>query len=168
MKKILLFICLLALPHSAIAQVSFGGDDPIDVKAERAAYKGPKTTLSGDVDVRQGTSRIVSDEMDLFRQKIKDDSERGFKYGNVNRIVAKGNFRYITPENSVKGNRGVYERNKDIITVTGDVTFTQKNGNSASGEELEYDLKTNRAKFKSKCSGQECDQGDRVKITIGD
>ena len=158
----------LLMSAPAMAQVSFGGDEPIDVIAERAAYKGPKTTLSGDVDVRQGTSRILADEMDLFRQKVKDDSERGFSYGNVNLIVAKGDFKYITPENNVKGNKGVYERNKNIITVTGNVTFTQNNGNSASGEELEYDLTTNRAKFESKCSGQDCDQADRVNITIGE
>lgn len=161
---ILLTACL-AMP--AQAQVSFGGDDPIDVKAETAAYKGPKTVLTGDVEVQQGTSQIYSQRMDLFRQKIPEDNEAGFSYGNINRIVAVGNFKYVTPENSVKGNRGVYERDKNIITVTGNVIFTQRNGNSATGDKLTYDLKTNRARFASTCSGQECDNSDRVEINIG-
>jgi len=168
MKTAMICIGLVFMSTSASAQVSFGGDEPIDVKAERAAYKGPKTTLTGDVDVQQGTSRIIANEMDLFRQKIKDDSEDGFRYGNVNLIVAKGNFRYITPDNSVRGDKGVYERDKNIITVTGNVTFKQDNGNTASGDELVYDLKTNRAKFASKCTGPDCEQKDRVTIKIGE
>lgn len=157
----------VAITTPAAAQVSFGGDDPIDVKAERAAYKGPKTILTGDVEVIQGTSQIHSERMDLFRQKTSKDSEGEFSYGNINRIVAVGDFKYITPENSVKGNRGVYERDKNIITVTGNVVFTQKNGNSATGDKLTYDLTTNRARFASTCSGQECDNSDRVEIKIG-
>jgi lipopolysaccharide export system protein LptA len=157
----------IAIATPASAQVSFGGDDPIDVKAERAAYKGPKTILTGDVQVLQGTSQIHSQRMDLFREKISKDNETDFSYGNINRIVAVGDFKYITPENSVKGNRGVYERDKNIITVTGNVVFTQKNGNSATGDKLTYDLTTNRARFASTCSGQECDNSDRVEIKIG-
>jgi len=163
--KIIAIATLMSFP--AHAQVSFGGDDPIDVKAERAAYKGPKTVLTGDVEVLQGTSQIHSQRMDLFRQKVPQDNEAGFSYGNINRIVAVGNFKYITPENNVRGNRGVYERDKNIITVTGDVVFTQKNGNTAMGDKLTYDLTTNRARFASTCTGQDCENSDRVEINIG-
>ena len=167
MKTLSILLLSVALAAPASAQVSFGGDDPIDVKAERAAYKGAKTILTGDVQVVQGTSQIHSQRMDLFRQKIQKENDVDFSYGNINRIVAIGDFKYITPENSVKGNRGVYERNKNIITVTGNVVFSQKNGNSATGDKLTYDLTTNRARFASMCSGQECDNSDRVEIKIG-
>ena len=161
----LVLASFIAMP--AAAQVSFGGSEPIDVKAERAAYKGPKTVLTGDVEVKQGTSQISSQRMDLYREKITQDNEAGFTYGNINRIVAEGKFKYATPENNVKGNRGVYERDKNIITVSGNVVFTQKNGNSATGDRLTYDLKTNRARFASTCTGQACSNSDRVEIKIG-
>ncbi|RZV43784.1 MAG: hypothetical protein EX271_03185 [Acidimicrobiales bacterium] len=167
MRNLVVIFAVLNLTVTAHAQVSFGGDEPIDVKAEKASYKGPKTILTGDVEVQQGTSQIFSQRMDLFRQKIANESEEGFRYGNINRIVAVGDFKYVTPENSVKGNRGVYERDKNIITVIGNVVFTQKNGNSATGDRLTYDLTTNRARFASTCTGQDCDNSDRVEIKIG-
>lgn len=167
MKILVSLVVVLMIAPPAMAQVSFGGDKPIEVKAERAAYKGPMTVLTGDVEVLQGTSEIHSQRMDLFRLEVPQDNEAGFSYGNINRIVAVGDFKYITPENSVKGNRGVYERDKNIITVTGDVIFTQKNGNTATGDKLTYDLTTNRARFASACTGQECSNSDRVEIKIG-
>lgn len=167
MKKIAILLLAIAVASPAQAQLSFGGDDPIDVKAERAAYKGPKTVLTGDVEVQQGTSRIMSQRMDLFREKVPAENENGFSYGNINRIDAIGKFKYVTPENNVTGNKGVYERDKNIITVTGNVVFTQNNGNSAAGDKLTYDLTTNRAKFASNCSGQDCDNSERVEINFG-
>lgn len=167
MKTVLFVIAAALFAAPASAQVSFGSDEPIDVKAERAAYKGPKTILSGDVEVTQGGSRIRAERMDLFRKKIPVEDQEITKYGNINLIVAEGDFEYITPQNSVVGDKGVYERDKNIITVTGDVTFTQESGNTVSGERLIYDLTTNRASFGSKCVGPECQNGDRVTITVG-
>jgi lipopolysaccharide export system protein LptA len=164
---VLMALSLMACPVVATAQVSFGGDEPIDVKAERAAYKGPKTVLSGDVEIVQGSSRINANEMDLLRKQLSEDDQGLVKYGNINLIIAKGKFKYITPQNSVVGDKGVYERDKNIITVTGNVTFTQDSGNTVSGDKLIYDLTTNRARFDSNCEGQTCADDERVNITIG-
>ena len=149
----------------AYAQTSFGGDEPIDVIADRAAYKGAKTTLTGKVRVTQGTSKIFSDTMDLIRAELRNSDGEKTAYGKVNRIVASGNFRYETPKTSVIGNKGVYERDKNIITVTGNVTYAQKNGNKASGEILVYDLTKDQARFGGNCAGEDCEQTDRVTIT---
>ena len=133
--------------------VSFGNDEPIDVMARRAVYKGPKTVLTGSVDVRQGTSHILADVMDIYRlQSVSEDGGKVI-YGNVTKIFSTGNFKYSTPENSVTGNKGVYEREKNIITVTGNVTYIQKSGNSVTGERLIYDLTTNRARFDGNSGG---------------
>jgi len=144
--------------------VSFAGDQPIDIIAQRASYKGPKTILTGEVDVRQDTSKILSDRMDLYREKIRVDESGNVKYGNVNTIVAVGDFSYETPKNRVTGDKGVYERDKNIITVTGNVVFTQGASNSVTGEKLTYDLTTNRAKFGGKCVGKSCKTTERVEI----
>lgn len=164
---LLAMFVMIGIPISSAAQVSFGGDEPINVIAERAAYKGPKTILSGDVEVSQGTSQIKAERMDLYRKKMTSEEDGKLKYGNINLIVAEGKFKYITPQNSVVGDKGVYERDKNIITVTGDVIFTQDSGNTVSGEKLIYDLTKNRANFASKCEGQECDADDRVTFKIG-
>jgi len=154
-------------PKPSGPDVSFGNNDPVDVKAERAVYIGPKTILTGDVDVRQLEARIVADRMDLFREKIEIEGSDKASYGNINRIIAIGSFKYSTPENSVKGNKGVYERDKNIITVTGNVTFTQENGNSVSGDKMVYDLTANRVEFGGNCVGKNCKTDKRVNIRIG-
>lgn len=178
-------LCLaLTIPAiSASAQiVSFGGDEPIDIKAARASYRGAKTVLTGEVRVKQGTSTIFADRMDLFRAEpaVKTDEQTGeqiddqtddlagssVKLGNINHIVAMGNFRYITAENRVTGDKGVYDRDKDIITVTGNVKFTQTNGNMVTGERMVYDLTTNRTKVGGTCAGRDCKKDERVVIKI--
>jgi|GEM_PF-546858 len=146
--------------------LSFAGDAPIDVIAQRAVYKGPKTILTGAVDVRQAKAIILADRMDLYREKIKVGESGSVKYGNVNTIVAIGDFKYTTPENSVTGDKGVYERDKNIITVTGNVVFIQGKGNSVTGEKLTYDLTTNRAIFGGKCVGKSCKTSDRIAIEV--
>jgi len=157
----------LVLPLPASAQVAFGGDEPIDVKAERATYKGAKTVLSGGVRIEQAGSIILADRMDLFRAQGEQAEGSFVQLGNISRIVAVGNFKYITSQNNVIGDKGVYERDKNIITVTGNVRFTQDNGNTVSGNKMIYDLTTSRARVDGTCSGRDCKRDERVGITIG-
>lgn len=155
----------------AAAQVSFGNDSPINVRADRATYRGAQTILTGNVRVVQKDATILADRMDLHRSETKADNagadEGSIKLGNINRIVAIGNFVYITPENRVTGDKGVYERDKEIITVTGNAKFVQNNGNTVTGNTMIYDLNTNRAKVGGNCTGRNCKNNDRVKINIG-
>ncbi len=165
----------LVLVSPANAQVSFGNDDPISVKAEKATYRGATTVLTGNVRVKQKDATILADRMDLFRAETSvrtpneaGDAEGNFiKLGNINRIVAIGNFKYITPENRVTGDKGVYERDKEIITVTGNARFIQNNGSTVTGNKMIYDLNTNRAKIAGNCAGRDCKKNDRVEIKIG-
>ncbi|PHR92576.1 MAG: hypothetical protein COA69_06990 [Robiginitomaculum sp.] len=147
-------------------KASFGTDRPVDVSADRGVYRGPKTVLTGNVDVRQEDARILADQMDLVREIEWENEDGTIKYGNVNRIVAVGNFKYTNPESTVTGNKGVYERDKNTITVTGNVRYTQASGNSVTGCSLVYDLMTNRASFDGRC-GQDTKQNGRVTIKTG-
>lgn len=165
------FLAGVVFANPAVAQVSFGNEGPIDVKAERATYRGAKTVLSGDVRVKQKDATILADQMDLHRAETEtqiDGQEGTFsRLGNINRIVAIGNFKYITPENRVTGDKGVYERDKEIITVTGNARFVQNNGNIVTGNKMIYDLNTNQARVDGSCSGRDCENNDRVEIKIG-
>ena len=100
---------------------AFGNDTPINITADTASYKGGITVLTGNVDVKQGKNRTQSNEMDIFREEAKEDASGSLKLGPIRRIDAKGNFRYTTPEHRVTGDRGVYERAEEIMTVTGKV-----------------------------------------------
>jgi len=154
---------LFAVPCQA--QLSFGdSDEPILISADKATYRGNKTVLEGNVDVRQGTARIQSETMDIFRQKAGDDETGFLSLGAVTRIVAKGKFRYTTPENTVTGQTGVYVRRTGLINVTGEVTVSQPGGSKLSGDKLVYDIARKRAKFGEDCQGDNCD--GRVQFSI--
>ncbi len=174
MKNIIYSLVLLgglAVASPALAQVSFGNDGPIDVKADRATYRGANTVLTGNVRVRQLDATILADRMDLFRTETvltaPGTEDSLIKLGNIYRIVAVGNFKYITAENRVTGDKGVYERDKEIITVTGNARFVQNNGSTITGNKMIYDLNTNRAKIAGNCTGRDCKKNERVEINIG-
>ena len=156
----------LSMPQMAYAQFAFGGDAPIAVNAETATYKGGLTVLEGQVDVRQSDVRIQSNQMDIFRAEAAADDAASVKLGDVTKIVAVGDFRYTSPENTVTGNRGVYERDTGIITVTGNVTFQTPNGATVKGEKLIYNVNKKTAKFGEPCKGENC-EGKRVNFNSG-
>jgi len=169
MKRVTLISTAVIMALSAAplthAQFAFGGDAPILIDADKATYKGGLTVLAGKVDVRQDDSRIQSDTMDIYRNEGTGEGITGaLSLGEVKRIDAKGNFKYTTPENTVTGARGVYEKSTGIITVTGNVRLIQPTGSTITGDKLIYDVKTKNARFSEQCRGEDCT--GRVNFTI--
>jgi len=163
MRVILSALLLTAVAVPAHAQV-FGGDDPIKVLAEQATYEGGLTVLVGNVDVTQGVARIRSDKMNIYRSETDGEATGSLQLGAVNRIDARGNFHYTTPDNNVTGDRGVYERDKGIITVTGNVKVRQPGGNTASTDKLVYNVKTETIRFSGQCQGEDCSGRPTIRI----
>jgi len=145
---------------------AFGDDTPIDITADTATYMGGLTVLTGNVDVKQGKNRTKSNEMDIFREEAKDNAGGSLKLGAIKRIDAKGDFRYTTPDNIVTGDRGVYQRQQEIMTVTGKVKVKQPSGNTAETNKLIYNVKTETIRFTGECQGRGCTNGGRQRITI--
>ena len=156
-----LFLAAMAMP--AQAQI-FGGDDPIKVLAEQATYEGGLTILVGNVDVTQGVARIQSDTMNIYRAKADAETADSLKLGAVIKIDARGNFRYTTPDNDVSGDRGVYERARGIITVTGNVKVKQPGGNTATTDKLVYNVNTETIRFSGQCQGSDCSGRPTIRI----
>lgn len=144
--------------------VSFDTDQPVGVVAQKAIYKGPKIELIDDVNVRQNDVHIVSNHMDLFREKELERANGSIKYGNVNRIVASGDFKYTSAESMISGDKGVYVRDNNTITVEGDVVFTRSDGSSGQGCKLVYDLTTNIGRFSGNCGKK---KNGRVVVVTG-
>ena len=156
-------IILASISSPAHAQI-FGGDDPIKVLAEKATYEGGLTILVGNVDVTQGVARIRSDTMNIYRAEADSETTGSLQLGAVNRIDAKGNFHYTTPDNNVTGDRGIYERDKGIITVTGNVKVRQPGGNTASTDKLIYNVNTETIRFSGQCQGDDCSGRPTIRI----
>lgn len=158
---------LLLAPINASAQFVAGaptGD--VHIKADKSVHKGGKTILTGKVDIRQGDVQIFADKMTIYRDKSQSAVTQGIGSGAISKIEADGNFEYITPENTVTGKRGVYEREKNIITVTGNVRVRQPNGNTARTQRLIYNVDTRAVRFDGNCLGAGCKK-TRTTVRIG-
>ena len=156
-----LAIGLLASP--AQAQFAPNSNAPIKGSADNADYRADLTVLSGQVDVRQGEVRILSDIMKIYS---RGGGAQGGAFENVSRIEAIGNFYYITPEQEVRGEQGVYEQSSDTFTVTGGVILVQDKDNVVTGDKLIYNLSENEAKIVGTCQGRKCGSEGRVNILI--
>ncbi len=106
------------LAHAAKSDFS----QPIDVKADRSEYseKNGKQTLSGNVEIRQGTMVIKADEIDV---SLKDNK--------LNVITGKGNPISFEQENEqgelVTGScqNIIYDATKGVLTLLGNANLSQ-------------------------------------------
>jgi lipopolysaccharide export system protein LptA len=149
-------------PISAEAQFARNNNSPIDATADAIQNNDGVTTLTGQVDVRQGETRILADRMDIYSGSTGVVGA----VNDITRIEATGNFYYLTPEQEVRGNKGVYEQKTDDFTVTGDVILLQGDGNVVTGDTLIYNLTTAKAKVIGSCKGRRCGSKGRVNILI--
>jgi len=156
-------IALLSV--SAVAQAQFSSQSGADtiIDADRAVTANGVTTLVGQVDIRQGDARMLADKVVITN--AQNNGSGGLNSSSIDRVVATGNFYYVTPEQEVRGDRGVYTRANDGFVVTGDVILLQ-DGNVVTGTKLDYNLTTRDARVSSECQGRRCAPDDRVKILI--
>ncbi|WP_189495674.1 LPS export ABC transporter periplasmic protein LptC [Algimonas arctica] len=155
---------------AAIARPIFGfdGDGPINVSANQATYVGGTTDLAGNVIVVQDGSTIYSNDMTILRDQADSPAAAAgtIRLGAVREIIAVGDFRYVSEDNDVRGDKGVYERDKSLMTVTGKVTVVQPGGNTVSTDRLVYDTVTETIRFSGQCQGRDCGTDDRTRIVI--
>jgi lipopolysaccharide export system protein LptA len=154
---------MAALPLTANAQFARNNDAPIDATADDIFNSGGITTLTGQVDVRQAGTRILADKMKIFGGVAGAGGNSAAS--DISRIEATGNFYYITPEQEVRGNNGVYTQATDTFTVTGDVILLQGE-NIVTGDRLVYNLSTEEARVVGSCKGRRCGSKGRVKILL--
>lgn len=165
-----LFLALLAtLAFSGTAAAQFAGASggSIELYADDAESSKGVTTLTGQVDARQDGVRILADKMVIYSKQGGSDGAPsvGTGVGDIERIVATGNFFYITPDQEVRGEQGVYTASTDTFVVTGDVILTQEDS-VVRGTRLIYELASQTARVVSECQGRRCGPQGRVAILI--
>lgn len=158
-----------ALAFTASAQAQFAGASGgnIELYADDAISSKGVTTLTGQVDARQDDVRILADSMVIYSKSSGTGGGPavGTAAGDIERIVAKGNFFYITPTQEVRGDQGVYTATADTFEVTGNVILTQEDS-VVRGTRLIYELGSQKARVISECKGRQCGRQGRVAILI--
>lgn len=119
--------------HNSQAPINFGADHiELQDKANRAV-------LSGGVSVQQAEMNLTANRMTVaYTGQVVDGSPQ------VSRLDATGNVTVTRPGQTAKGQYGIYDLNRRVITMLGGVTLTQ-GGNSVNGSRLVINLDTGRA-----------------------
>jgi len=152
-------VAITALPLSAQAQFASNSSQDTVIGADESERVGDLIILTGQVDIRQGDTRLLADKIVL-----ETGGNQNVNSG-IKNATATGNFYYITPNQEVRGDKGVFSGTTDIFTVTGDVVLLQDD-NVVTGSKLIYNTVTEKAQVTSDCKGRKCGPRRRVSILI--
>ncbi len=124
-------LVLLAVPTMGDAQTAPRlGNGAISYGADAGEATPNSLTLRGRAEVIQGQNRLRADAI----------NGSGVESG-IERIEASGNVYFVTPEQTIRGDRAVYTPGDNLVVVTGDVIVTQGQ-NVMTGGRLTYNTET--------------------------
>jgi lipopolysaccharide export system protein LptA len=111
---------------------------PVDVAADRIEVqdRADRAIFSGNVRVRQEALTL-----DTARLTINYSSSGGIE---IDRLDAAGGVVVRSPSETARGSFGVYDLDRKLITLLGDVQLT-RGGSVVNGNRLVIDLDTGRA-----------------------
>ena len=130
-----------ALAQSADPVSALKGHDsdaPIDVAADRIEVqdRADRAIFAGNVQVRQ-----ASLSLDTERLTVAYSSGGGIQ---IRRLDAAGGVVVRSPSETARGNFGIYDLDKKLITLVGDVQL-RRAGSQVMGSRLVIDLQSGRA-----------------------
>jgi len=117
-------------------------EQPIGYGADSGELTNTAVSLRGRAEIQQGQTRLRANAI----EGVRDAS------GGLTRIEATGDVFYVTPNETIRGDRAVYTVNNATVTVTGDVILTQGQ-NVLTGGSLTYNVDTGQAQIQGGGSG---------------
>ncbi len=132
---------------------------PLDISAERLEMKQKqgRAVFKGAVKVTQGNLELNADSLTVFYS-----TDAGIKDPTIKSLNVEGSVTLVSQTESLSGDWGVYDVDRRLVTIGGNVTFSQGD-NVVKGNRLEFDLVSGLAKL----DGQNSKGNDgRVKGTF--
>lgn len=138
-RKVRTFLPLLAIAGvlaaaPAGAQSNAGGQ-PVMFGANTGEVTPTGFALRGAAEVLQGDNRLRADAIDGASSD-----------GALQRVEASGNVYFVTPTQTIRGDRAVYTLGNGEVVVSGDVVLTQGR-NVLTGGRLVYNVRTEQARM---------------------
>lgn len=135
------FACAAALAQAQAPVSALKGHDssaPVDVSANRieVQQRADRALFVGDVHVKQGQLTLETE-----RLTVAYKSAGGIQ---INRLDASGGVVVRSPSETARGRFGVYDLDRKLITLIGDVVLT-RGGSQIIGSRLVIDLDSGRA-----------------------
>jgi len=135
-------LTVLALPAAGGAQTAQQpaqqpalGNGAVSYGADGGEYTPEGFALRGRAEVIQGQNRLRADAINGIVAS-----------GDLRRVEASGNVYFVTPDQTIRGDRAVYTLAANEVVVTGDVILTQGQ-NVLTGGRLTYNTKTESARM---------------------
>lgn len=150
--KIVSFAALVAVgtllsAGSALAQLDPRA--PIDITADASEVIQSQcvTTWSGAVEALQGHTRLRAEAVKMY------SAVKGGSCGASDRMEARGQVYFVTPERTVRADSAVYSFSGETVTLTGNVIVVQ--GKSVvRGDRLVINTQTGQANMSSTVTGR--------------
>jgi lipopolysaccharide export system protein LptA len=146
-----LALAALVAPGLSGAQTAPGGapatglgasGQPLAYGADGGEVTPTGLALRGRAEVTQGGNRLRADSINAARSN-----------GDITSVEATGNVYFVTPEQTIRGDRAVYTLSNAEVVVTGDVILTQGK-NVLTGGRLVYNVRTQTARMDASSNGR--------------
>ena len=111
-------------------------NQPIGYGADTGELTNTAVSLRGRAEITQGQSRLRANAIEGARDAS----------GGLTRIEASGDVYYVTPNETIRGDRAIYNVAEATVVVTGDVILTQGQ-NVLTGARLSYNVDTGQARI---------------------
>lgn len=140
---------LAAVPASSQSALqALNTNAPVDVSADRIEVqdRADRAIFSGNVQVRQGNLALDAERITVaYSGSVTGGVE-------VQRLDASGGVFVRSPSETARGQFGVYDLNRRLITLVGGVELNQ-GGNVIRGGRLVIDLNSGRAVIDGRSQG---------------
>jgi len=147
MIRSLSLVAVLAIAAPVLAQgfSALKGHDsnaPIDISSDRIEVqdRADRAIWSGNVHAVQGDMTMDAARMTVAYSHASQPGQDP----QINRIDASGGVTVVSPTERAKGNFGIYDLNRKLITLIGNVTLT-RGTNVVNGARLVIDMNSGRA-----------------------
>ena len=129
----------LALAQEPVSALKgHNSDGPIDISSQRIEVqdRANRAVFAGDVIARQGALSLST-----ARLTVAYTSSGGLE---INRLDASGGVVVRSPSETARGNFGIYDLDRKLITLVGEVQLN-RGGSQINGQRLTIDLNSGRA-----------------------
>lgn len=126
-------------------------DSPVDIESDSLEVKKEENIaiFKGNVEAKQNDLTLRSDQMTVHYKQKGDEKKR-----SVSKIITEGNVFMTTPKETLQGEDGVFDVEKNIVIMNKNVVITSGE-NIIKGNKLEYNLTTGKSKMISTKGSQQ-------------
>ncbi|NBX03617.1 MAG: lipopolysaccharide transport periplasmic protein LptA [Alphaproteobacteria bacterium] len=153
--------------HAVEAPKKFDNNQPIEITSDslEVLQEQNRATFVGHVVAIQGDMRLKSDKMIVHYHKAAEGEAKAASggQGSIEKIEVEGNVFLTSPEETAKGDTGLYEVTGRTLTLDNHVVLT-RGQNVLKGDHLVYNLDTGKSVITSANGQTQSTDGKKQRV----